>query len=348
MAERARLRLSARSVAVVVVLVIGTLAAVGLLAASRRVLGWVLVASIVGGLLHPIVAAVGRRVPRPLALVVVVIGVLVPIGALVYGSVDQIEGEARRLERVAPDAAQRIEESERFGDAATEFELTRRVQDLLDEIPGRLRGGDTATAIRSAATRGVAFLATGVLTLFMILHGPTLVSSGLAQIRDERRRAHATAALAAGYGRAWRYIMLTLGRVLAAGVFTFAVCEVVGIPGSLLLAIWVAAFALLPLLGVLTGGMAVILLSVAVDLDTAPLVAALFLGYQIVDIVVFERPLEKRSVHVGPVITLIAAMVGLEVYGIGGLLASLVIAVFGVAVAIESHSLANLTPKGSS
>ena len=335
MAERPRLRLSNRSVAVAVVVVTLALAALRLLAASTRVLGWVLVACIVGGLLHPIVTALSQKVPRPVALVAVIVGLLVPIGALAYGSIDQLQSEARRLERVAPAAAVRIEESERFGEAATEFELSDRVRDLVDEIPERLRGGDAATALRSAATRGVAFLATGVLTLFMILHGPTLVTAGLAQIRDVRRRELTAAVLEAGFGRAWRYVVLTLGRVFVAGLFTFAVCEVTGIPGSLLLAIWVATFALLPLLGVLTGGVAVILLSVAIDLDSTPFVAAVFVAYQVFDIAVFQRPLEKRSVHVGPVVTLVAAMVGLEVYGIGGLLVSLVVAVFAVAVVVE-------------
>ncbi len=203
------------------------------------------------------------------------------------------------------------------------------------EIPERLRGGDAATAIRSAATRGVAFLATAVLTLFMILHGPTLVASGLAQIRDERRRSLAAEVLAAAAARSWRYVTLTLGRVVLAGLFTFAVCEFAGIPGSLLLAIWVAIFALLPLLGVLTGSVAVILLSVAVDLDSTPLIAAVFVAYQVFDIIALQRPLERRSVHVGPVITLLAAMFGLEIYGFGGLLVCLVIAVFVVAVAVE-------------
>jgi predicted PurR-regulated permease PerM len=322
-------------VALVVVVVVLALVGVTLLAASTRVLGWVLVASIVGGLLHPIVQVLSRRIPRPLALIAVVLGVLVPIGALAYGSVDQIQSEADRLERVAPEAAERIEDSERFGEAATEFELSDRVRDLVKEIPERLRGGDAATAIRSAATRGVAFLATAVLTLFMILHGPTLVTSGLGQIRDERRRALATEVLAAAASRSWRYVVLTLGRVILAGLFTFAVCELAGIPGSLLLAIWVAIFALLPLLGILAGGVAVILLSVAVDLDATPLVAAVFVAYQVFDIVVLQRPLERRSVHVGPVITLVAAMFGLEIYGFGGLLVCLVVAVFVVAIAVE-------------
>ncbi|HUW03767.1 MAG TPA: AI-2E family transporter [Acidimicrobiales bacterium] len=335
MAQRPRLRFSNRSVAVAVVVVTLALAALRLLAASTRVLGWVLVASIVGGLLHPIVAALSQKMPRPLAMVAVIVGLLVPIGALAYGSIDQLQSEARRLERVAPAAAERIEESERFGEAAIEFELSDRVRDLVDEIPERLRGGDTATALRSAATRGVAFLATGVLTLFMILHGPTLVTSGLAQIRDVRRRELTAAVLAAAFRRAWRYVMLTLGRVFAAGLFTFVVCEATDVPGSLLLAIWVAIFALLPLLGVLTGGMAVILLSVAVDLDSTAFIAAMFVAYQVFDIAMLQRPLEKRSVHVGPVVTLVAAMVGLEVYGIGGLLVSLVVAVFAVAVMVE-------------
>lgn len=333
MSQRTHLRLSARSVVVVVVIVLVGLAAVRVIGETTRVLGWVAVAAIVAGLLHPVVAGLSRRMPRPLAMLAVVVGLLVPIAALVYGSVDQLQDEAERLEETAPDAAREIERSARFGEAAREFRLADRVEDLVEEIPNRLRGGDAATALRSAATRGVAFLATGVLTLFLILHGPTLVRAGLGQVRDPRRRSQLRRTLEGGYRKAWVYTWLTLGRAVLAGVFAFVVCEVAEVPGSLVLAVWVGVFSLVPLLGVVTGGLAVVLLSVAIDPDLTLGLTALFVAYQVFEVLVLQRRLEGASVHVGPVASLVAAMVGLEAYGIGGLLVGLVLVIFVTSMA---------------
>ena len=69
----ARLRLSARSVVTAVALLGLTLVLLRLVAAAGRVLGWVLAAALLAGLLHPAVERLGRRLPRGAALAVVAV-----------------------------------------------------------------------------------------------------------------------------------------------------------------------------------------------------------------------------------------------------------------------------------
>jgi predicted PurR-regulated permease PerM len=64
----------------------------------------------------------------------------------------------------------------------------------------------------------------------------------------------------------------------------------------------------------------VVLLTIPVDGKRALAVLALFIAYQVFEIIVIQRRLERASLHLGPAITLLAAIGGLELYGIGGLL----------------------------
>jgi len=330
-----RLRFSNRSVVVAVGMLGCTLAALGAFAASARVLGWVAVAAIVAAMLHPPVARLARHMPRAAAVAAVVLVTLAALGGLLYAGIDDVRAQASRLERAAPAAAARLEESDRFGEAAREFELRDRVQDLVDSLPERLRGGDTATALRSAATRGVAYLATFVLSIFLLVHGPNLVASGLAQVRAPDRRQRLATILAGAYGRSVRYLALTALRAATAGTFAWLVARWADVPGATLLGIAAAVFAMVPLLGALVGALPVLLLCAAFTPSRAVAVGLALLGYQAVEILLVQRRLEARSLHVGPVLTLVAGMFGLELYGLGGMLVALVTVVFVAALGKE-------------
>ncbi len=330
-----RLRYTNRSVALAVLVGAGALGAVRAIGASTRVLGWVVVAAILAGLLHPLVARLDRRMPRGLAVAIVALGTLAVVGGMVYSGVDSVTEESRRLRAAAPRAAAELEESERFGELAREFGLREKVQTFVDELPERLRGGDTASALRSAATRGVAYLATSVLTLFLLVHGKRIAQSALAQIRNEERRVRLTWVLVRAYEDAVRYLALTLLRSTAAGLFTWFVCTRAGVPGATLLGLAAGVFSLVPVMGVLMGGLPVILLTAAFEPDRALAVTLAFVTYQVLEVVFVQRRLERASIHVGPVASFVAMIVGLEAYGIGGMIVALVAVVLVGAVVIE-------------
>lgn len=335
MPVRERLRLSNRSVVAAVGMLGLTLVAIRMFSAATRVLGWILVAVILAALLHPLVAALDRRLPRGLAVVAVALGLVGLVGLVTYGLVDDLQTQLARLQRAAPAAAADLERSPSLGEFAAEFQLTDRVRQFTDELPERLRGGDATSALRSAATRFVAFLATGVLTLFLLAHGRRLLSSGARQVRDPARRTLIDRVVTGAYRRAWRYVAATAARALLAGLVGAAVCRVADVPAASVLGMWVALWSLVPLVGLLVGAAPILLLASAVSASTGLAVAAVFLLVQVLDAVLFQRRIEDRSLKVGPVLSLVAGMVGFELYGAGGALVSWVMAVAAVAVADE-------------
>ncbi|MCB1003023.1 MAG: AI-2E family transporter [Acidimicrobiales bacterium] len=300
--------------------------------AAKRPLGWLLVAILLAALLHPIVERLAHHVPRGVAIAVVAVGGLVVVGGITYRGIDEVRTQADRVERAAPAAARDLQRSERFGEFARQAQLEDKVSTFVEELPNRLRGGDTVDALRSAASRGAAFVATFVLMVFVLISGPRFVESGLAQIGDPERRAGVRAVLERAYPRAWRYVALSLAKAVLAGVFTWAVCIIADVPGAVLLGLWVGAWSLVPAVGVLVGSLAVVLLGVTVSFDTAAALLGLFLAYQVAEALVLQRRIETRSIHVGPFLSLVVAALGLELYGIGGLFGGLALVVFALCV----------------
>src|SRR5512144_1645956 len=90
-----RLRITPSSAVRAVAMLGATLVVLRVLAASTRVLGWMLAAAAIAALLHPIVERLTRRMPHGLAVIVVVLAVLGSAGAVGYSVVDTIVRETR-------------------------------------------------------------------------------------------------------------------------------------------------------------------------------------------------------------------------------------------------------------
>jgi predicted PurR-regulated permease PerM len=329
-ARRERLLISPRSAVLAVAMLGATLGGLAVLAASRRVIGWILVAATFAGLLHPIVSWLQRRMRRGLAVLIVMVVLVGTAGVAIYGLIDDVTAQTRRLQEVAPQRAADLEKSDRFGELARDLHLADRTRRFLDALPERLRGGSTADALRAAATRGVAFLATGVLTIFFLQHGPRIAAGAVRQLSDPRKRQRVKDLAPVIYARAFGYAASTLGMALAAGLFAFAMGRAADVPGPVALGIWVGLWDLVPVGGALVGAIPIVALAAVNSGADAAWLAVGFIGYQLAENFLVERRVEAQTVHVGPFLTLAAGLVGLELAGVPGALLS----VLGVTVAI--------------
>lgn len=332
---RERLRISPRSAVLAVAMFGATLGLLALVAAAQRVIGWILVAGTLAALLHPLVSLLARRMPRALATAVVMLGLVATLGAVGYGLVDDIARQTRHLQAAGPERAAELERSARFGAFARDVKLADRTDRFLRQLPERLRGGTPAEALQAAATRGVAFLATGVLTIFFLQHGPRLGRAGLAQIRDPARRSRLRDLAAAVYRRAVGYAGASLAMSLAAGLAAFGAARMADVPGPAALGVWVGLWDLVPLAGALVGALPIVGLAAASSSNRALALVVAFVAYQAVENLVVQRSVERATVRVGPFVTIAAALVGLELSGVAGALLAMLAAVVVVSAADE-------------
>jgi predicted PurR-regulated permease PerM len=334
--ETRALRLTTRSIVAAVAAFGAAMLLLRIAAAAERVIGWMLVAVAVAGLLHPLLVRLSRWLPRGLAAVLIALGGLGVIGFVAYGVVEDVSAATKALRREAPLAAQRLEESERFGELARSVELRDRVDTFVAKVPERLRGGPPAEAFRAATTRGVAFLTTSVLTLFLLLHGPELVHAAFAQLHDEGRRERWEHVARVAYRRGFGYARGTLLMAVLAGWLAFGLCYSAGIPGAAALAVWVGLWDVVPLVGAVVGAAPIVGLAAADSPRKALLLAAIIVAYQVFEDVGLERRLEQKTMRLGPFLTVAAGLAGLELRGATGALLGVLVAAFVAAVLDEA------------
>lgn len=295
-------------------------------------------AAAMAGLLHPIVATLSQRVPRPAALLVTLLVLVGTVGLLAASVVDEVRSETDRLKRVLPEAARSLEASDRLGGAAREFGLADRISDVLDALPGRLTGGSGAEAVTTNAGRGVSLLAGAVLTIFFLLYGPRMLAALPRLVRDPDQRLRIGTVAAAAYGRAWRYAWVRIGVGVGSGLVAYAICQGFDVPGGVVLAVVVGLGSLVPGVGVLVAGFPIVLLAAGLN-GQGSITLLLLAATQVVETVAVQRRLNRRILTVGPAPTLIAAALGFEAGGVG-------VALLGVAlVALIAAVLAEAAPE---
>ena len=318
-ARHGTLRVSARSTFLAVAGVAITLLALRMAVAAERVIGWIAAAASIALLLTPVVERLRRWMPRGVAVLVVALVVLGGAGLAGYGVGASLVRQYEGLREAAPRAAERVERSDRLGEVARDAMLSQRVREFVDAIPEKLRGGDTAEAVRAAATRGVAFVTTGILTLFLLLHGPRLLRGGVAQLPgpvQERVRTIGGRAAA----RASRYALLTLVQAAVAGVVGYAVARLLGVPSAAALGLWLGLWAVVPLVGAFVGALPIVAIAAAQEPWQGASAAAFFVAYQVAEDLLAQRQIDRRTMRLGPFLTTLAGAAGLELYGLGGAL----------------------------
>jgi predicted PurR-regulated permease PerM len=218
---------------------------------------------------------------------------------------------------------------------ARDFKLEERTRRFVKEVPVRLRGGTAAEALRAAGSRGVAFLATTVLTIFFLLHGPRIARSAVGQITDPARRARFRAVAIAVYRRGFGYATGTLAMAFAAGLFGYDMARLADVPGAAPLGIWIGLWDLVPSVGAFVGALPILALAGVVSGAKAAWLAAGFLVYQAVENRFVQRRVEKATVRIGPFLTLVGGLVGLELSGVAGALLTVLAIALAVVAAEE-------------
>jgi predicted PurR-regulated permease PerM len=174
-----------------------------------------------------------------------------------------------------------------------------------------------------------------VLTIFFLIHGRRLLDGAAKQLSPSRSRRARRVAFNV-YERSWHYVAGSLAMAAMAGLLAYAVARALELPGASPLAVWMALVDIVPVLGIVLGGLPLVLLAAA----TSPawetvLAAAVLLAWQVFETLYLQHKVEARSLHLGPFITVAVGMIGLELYGIGGALIGLVLAVLIGAAADE-------------
>jgi predicted PurR-regulated permease PerM len=245
------------------------------------------------------------------------------------GALTTIDDNINALSEDAPAAARRIEAR---SETATSFRLSERVQAFVEDLEPSLGG---AEGVQRAAGAASAYLVSGVLLVFFLIYGPSFVRGGLDQVEDPVRRARIARIAFETLRTAQGYLVAALAQAVVVTLLLWALFWAIDLPAPFVLALASASVGVIPFIGMLVGGLPAVLFAAATE-ETFPIVAVVvaLVGLQLLEALVVRPWVDRRTVRVGPALAAIAAIVGFELYGIGG-------AVYGAAIAVIAAAAAD-------
>jgi predicted PurR-regulated permease PerM len=332
-AERPSARFTASTAVLLVLALLAAFVLRNIFVAAHRVIGWGVATVVVATLLEPPITWLSRFVPKVLALLLAGLGIAAVAGALVYGVFDDLETETSALRDRGPAAAARLEErDDRIGDVARDLRLTERADDAFEALEERFGAGTQVLA--SAAGTVPSYFVSFILTIFFILYGNRIFEGAVDQVDDPRRRRRLEHVVRTGVRRGRSYLWWALLQGSVVGGATFLVADELDLPAPTVLALVAAVAASVPYIGIVIGVVPTVLMAAGLQSPQAGgAIVAVALAAQVVEALVVRRLVDRRTLHVGPAIPVIVGSVGLEVYGIGGALYGVALAVFLLAAA---------------
>ena len=322
------------SAALIVGALIATVVVRNMFVAAHRILGWAVAASVVAFLVDPAVNRLCRHIKRIFALLLTLIAIGAVAGVLVYGVFANLQSEADHLKTEAPKAAASLEaRTDQLGQYARDFKLKERVNAFVDNF--EKHAGSGGQALRTAVGTVPTYFVCGILTIFLLIYGKRMVEGGLAQISDQARRRRMSDVLADAVGRARGYMGWAIGEAITFGLVAYAVCRLFDLPAPVVLALLAGALALLPYIGFFLGAVPVVLFTAGFESITGAIVLLVaVIAIQLAEAMTVRRWVDARTMHVGPAVPVIVALLGYEIYGLGG-------AGYGVAIAVMLLALAD-------
>jgi predicted PurR-regulated permease PerM len=303
------------------------LAAIGILWVARGVLGPFIVAAVLAYAFSPLVSAGERRTGWP-RIVVVAIGYGITtavVAVLVFLFAGRIVHEVEQLAN--SDSLERTLRELVHGDVIAIGGQSVTVSDLAREIQARIAGlisspGDALHAVGLVGEAGLEAILAVIVTFYFLVDGSMFMDRtiDLMPIAHRGRTRDVLARIHVILGK-WLRGQLFLIALVAAVTYV-GLGPVLHLPYALALAILTGVLEIIPLIGPLAATAIV-----AVDafarggVGTAVAVIVFYFVLRQIEDQVVAPIVIGRAVHLHPVVTIFAVLVGLSIYGVlGGLL----------------------------
>jgi predicted PurR-regulated permease PerM len=318
---------SIRTVVRTVLIVIGVVVGLYIVYLLRRPIGWIVLAGFLAVAMSGPIRFFSRRMRRGLAIALsYVLLMLVPV-LLALIVVPPFVNGAQDLAAQAPQYAQQARD---FADRNPTLRKLERnygvltnLQDQAKKLPAKL-GGGAATTLRDLGLGLINSIFAGltilILSIFMVADGGRWLRAWLRTHPPDRavRFERALDRMGSAVGN---YVAGALVQATIAGVTTFIVLEILGVPFAAPLAVLVALFDLVPLVGATVGAVLVGLVTVFSDFPTDTIVWVVWaVVYQQVENNVIQPQIQRRAVDLNPFVVLVAVLCGSTLFGVFGAL----------------------------
>ena len=220
----------------------------------RRPLSWLVIAAFIAVAVSGPVNVLSRHMRRGFAIAVVYITLLlIPIGLgalLIPSLVNQGEDLANNAPEYAQDVTDFVNENETLRNLNDDYDITAKLQDEAEMLPSKI--GDAAGTLRDIGIGFVNSVFAGltilILSIFMVSGGRRWIERFL-ETRNPEQKERIGRALDHIGNAVGNYVAGALLQATIAGITSFIVLTILGVPFAAPLALVVFFFDLIPLVG---------------------------------------------------------------------------------------------------
>jgi predicted PurR-regulated permease PerM len=305
--------LSVRSILRVVLTVVCVAIALYLLYRLRRPIGWLLIATFLALALSGPVNYLATRMRRGLAITVVFLVLLAIPFALIALIVPPLITEGNKFAENVPQYADEVTNFVRDNPTLRrineDYDITGQLEKEAGKLPDQLGGA-------AGTLRDLGFgIVNSAFALVTILVRPP-------EQRQRLRRSLDHMGQAVG-----GYVAGALTIAVIAGVVTYIVLLILGVPFKAPLAVIAGLFSLIPLVGATIAAFLIGIVTLFENFPVATIVWVIWaIVYQQFENHVIQPQIQKRTVHVQPFVTIVAVLFGATLLGVVGALVAIPVA----------------------
>jgi predicted PurR-regulated permease PerM len=319
----------AKAIARVVLIVVGVLISLYVIYLVRKPITWLLIAAFLAVALAGPVNMMNRYMRRGLAIAAVYLGLLaIPFLLIVPPLITEANNFATDLPRYSREVNDVVNSNDRLRKLDRDYAITEKLQKEAEKLPERLGGAaKTLSNVGVGLINSVFALVTIlILTAFILGSGhrwrDALLASRPREQRERLKRSldHIGAAVGG-------YVAGAMTVAAIAGVATYVVLTILGVPFAAPLAMLAAFASLIPLVGATIAAVLIGVVTLFNDFPTDTIIWAVWaIVYQQIENNVIQPQIQKRTVNVHPFITIVAVLIGSTLVGVLGAVVAIPIA----------------------
>ena len=339
-------RVPYRTILATIVSVVLTGLAMAFLWRIRHILVLVAIGMFVAAVLNPLVSMLVRRgFNRGVATTLVFLSCILLLVGIIYLFLVPAITAGIHFAETLPAYVKQAQKGNGFaGHLIRQWHLEKYVSKNASKLQSNLtKLGSTfgsgvlavgAVIFSTAFQIAIDFAVVGVVALFTLLEAPRMFQ-GLLSLLSEDRQEVASRLADRMIGSVVGYVVGNLATSLIAGIVVFATLTSLGVPYAFVLGLWVALVDLLPLVGGLIAGVPTVLIALSHSLISAVVTLGVFLIYQQIENHFLNPMVMRKTMHLNPLWTLLAVLVGADILGFAGALLAIPLAGMIQVIAIE-------------
>lgn len=315
-----------RAILRIVLVIVGVVLSLYVLYLLRKPIGWIVLATFIAVAMSAPVNLLARHMHRGLAIALAYLGLLlVPILLaliMIPPIVNGLDDLASKAPAYAADAQEYVQKNETLRKLENDYGVISQLQEQARKLPNKIGGAagtlkDLGVGVVNSVFAGLTIL---ILSIFMVADGRRWVMRALA-FQPAERRERLDRALGRISTAVANYVGGALAQATIAGVTSFIVMKILGIPFAAPLAVLVGFFDLIPLIGATIAAVLVGIVTIFADFPLDTIIWIIWaVVYQQLENTVIQPQIQRRAVDLHPFLVLVSVLFGSTLFGVAGAL----------------------------